>query len=111
MATSDEQSHADAWLDAPRESDPAYTRARRCEGCGQRVIYGRLTWDALFDARTGIGHTPDCRALSHWAVLLADGATEWEEPTGGGGGGDPITWATTAITFADSDYTFASLTT
>lgn len=110
--TSDEQQHADAWLDASRESSEAYSRSRRCEGCKQRVIYGRLTWDELYDARTGIGHMPDCPALAHWVILEAGGATTWDEDPGGGGGGSvPITWATTSITFADSDYTFASLTT
>jgi len=110
MATSDEQSFADAYLDAPRESDPAYTRARVCESCHRRVMYGRLTWDAVYDARSGVGHSPGCKALSLWAVLEANGATTWEEPPAGGGGGDPLTWATASVTFADT-YTFAALTT
>lgn len=85
MATSDEQAHADAWLDAPKESDPGFTRSRTCEGCGGRVMYSRLTWDAVYDARTGIGHRAGCKALAHWAVLEANGATTWEEPPAGGG--------------------------
>lgn len=98
MTTSDEQAHADAWLDAKDESDPARTRSRICEGCNQRVLYGRLTWDAPYDRQTRIGHLPSCKALSLWAVLEANGATTWEEPSSGGGN-TPLTWDVAGVTW------------